>query len=71
MYWSVRKAIFKIELESGKRILKKFQKVFFLPYVFKLTAWNIAIRTAHQRLILEVQKPIEGEVSIFFMIPIS
>ncbi len=67
IYLSVRKAIFKIELESCNGILKKFQLVFFLQYVFKLTAWKIAVRTAHQ-LILKVQKPIEGGVSIFVKI---
>jgi hypothetical protein len=31
----------------------------FLQYVFDLTAWKMAIRTAHQRLIFQVEKPLD------------
>jgi hypothetical protein len=30
-----------------------------IPYVLNLTAWKMEIRTASQRLILKVQKPVE------------
>jgi hypothetical protein len=30
-----------------------------IPFVLNLTAWKMEIRTASQRLILKVQKPVE------------
>ena len=43
--WTNRK-----QLKTAEKFRRKLQEIPFLPYVFTITAWKIAITTAHQRL---------------------